>query len=295
MECMFSGEVTSNEEHVIPRWMQKRYKLVNQNYHLPNGTIIKYKYAKIPVAEKHNTFFGKVEERIARGVATDQEIYIWAFKVHVGFIFRNSTLKIDIKAPASPNFWDLKGFGQEIWLFRKLYDVYYNQGVISPNPFGTVIRAKALTPSESFDFVHNMASGTMLFQLGSELIFVVLYDEGRTALSNVVSLLEYHRSYIAQCPIQERQDKAYIAQRVWACEAAYFLLRSLKGLSFVSSPTSFTAVPAVSRPATRPSDELELSDFCRSFGLKLEKFGGEVGHVFSNLTAEDIRAFMDAN
>ena len=124
MKCLFSGEETSSEEHVVPRWMQRRFSLANQTYNLPNGTPIAYRNAKVPAAQAHNTKFGEIEDRLSRGVATLQEIYLWAFKIHVGLIHRSASLRIDIRSPSAPNFWKLEGFGQEIWLFQKLYAIW---------------------------------------------------------------------------------------------------------------------------------------------------------------------------
>ncbi len=291
MKCMFSGEETSTEEHVLPRWMQKRFGLEKETYNIPNGTTITYKNAKVPAAKEHNARFGKVEERLSRGAASLQEIYLWAFKVHIGLIHRNASLKVDIRSPTSPFFWEVGDFGSEIWLFQRLYQVWSEGGEISPDPFGTVLRFKALTPNPSFDFVHNMQSGTLFFQLGGEVLFIALYDKGALASSNVTALYEYHRSVISAMSVQDQVERALTAQRVWACETAYFLYRAKAGFSFVSGQNSFTAVPSLSRPVSQPSDEQEYATFCRSFGLKLERFGGEVGHLYSNLTPEDISSF----
>ena len=48
-ECMFSGEVADSEEHVIPRWLQRRFGLWEQEVLLPNQTTFRYANAKVPV------------------------------------------------------------------------------------------------------------------------------------------------------------------------------------------------------------------------------------------------------
>lgn len=295
LDCMFSGEETSNDEHIIPRWMQRRFDLAQQTYNLPNGTRIQYRHAKIPVAQSHNTRFSQIEDRISRNEATSEEIFLWAMKVHIGLIYRSASLKIDIRVPTSPTFWTPNDFGQEVWLFRTLYKVWSEGGTISPNPFGTVFRAKALTPQPDFDFIHNMQAGVLFFQLGDEIILVVLYDQGRNAQSNIAQQFEGHREYLNGMPTDDRQDAGFVGQRVWACETAYFHYRSRQGLSFISSENSFHVVPPMNWRDTRPAEEKELSSFCRSFGLKLEKFGGEVGNIFSNLTAEDFADFRSGS
>ncbi|MBB4001269.1 hypothetical protein [Aurantimonas endophytica] len=216
------------------------------------------------------------------GSATPQEIYLWAFKVHIGLIHRNASLKVDIRSPSSPFFWEIGDFGSEIWLFRRLYQVWSMGGTICPDPFGTVLRSRALTRAPSFDFVHNLQSGTLFFQLGEEVVFVALYDKGALASSNVAEQLEYHRDFLSTAPSQDGDDLGWAAQRVWACETAYFLYRARTGFSYVSSEESFTAVPDLFRPAPRSSDAEEYARFCLSFGLKLETFGGEAGHHYSN-------------
>lgn len=289
MKCLFSGEETSSEEHVLPRWMQKRFSLANQTYNLPNGTTIAYRNAKVPAAQAHNTKFGEIEDRLSRGVATLQEVYLWAFKIHVGLIHRSASLRIDIRSPSSPNFWKLEGFGQEIWLFQKLYAIWSAGGTIQPDPFGTVLRMKALTPQLSFDFIHNMQSGTLFFQLGDEVLFVALYDQARAMTSNIARQFEHHRQVIAAAPADQQAEQAMIAQRVWACESAYFLYRSATGMSYITTDTMFSVVPPLDWPPTRQSDETEYRSFCLSFGLNLEHFGGEVGHLYKNLTRQDVR------
>jgi len=59
-ECMFSGEVADSEEHVIPRWLQRRFSLSNQEVILPNQTTFRYAKAKVPVETEHNREFGKI-------------------------------------------------------------------------------------------------------------------------------------------------------------------------------------------------------------------------------------------
>src|SRR4051812_28354051 len=92
-ECMFSGETADNEEHVIPRWMQSRYGLWTQTVFIPNGTALQYRFVKVPVNSVHNTKFGQIEQNIAAGHFDLQELYLWALKIHIGFIFRDGSLK----------------------------------------------------------------------------------------------------------------------------------------------------------------------------------------------------------
>lgn len=281
-QCLFSGEPTQNEEHVIPRWMQRRYGLANQTYHLPNGSKIAYRNCKVPAAEAHNGRFGKIEERLATGDATLQEIFLWALKVHIGLIFKDATLRTDIRNPAAGTFWDVEDFGQEVQLFRHLYEVWSNGGWFDPDPFGTVIVVDAITPNADFDFIHQLQSGTLFFQLGRQLIFVSLWDQAAGMSLNTEAILEHHRTVVAGMPEERRQEIGYVAQRTWACETAYFLFRARRAFAFAKTPTSMTLLSSLGRPSVRPPIEAELASFSRSFGLRLAHFGGEVGNVFES-------------
>lgn len=295
MDCMFSGEAADSKEHIIPGWMQRRFGLANQTHVLPNGTKIRYALATIPVATAHNAKFGEVETRIAEGRASDLDVYLWAFKIHIGLIHRNSNLKVDIKSPLSPKFWSLNSFSDEIWLFQQLYKVWAAGGSIEPNPFGSVIRVKAFDDTAPFDFIHNMQAEIIMFQLGGELIFVSLYDKGRLADSNIKQMLDYHRDRIANLPAEERSEAAFIGHRVWACETSYALYRTaFSGLNFIQSPTTFIALPSCA-PTMRPANEAEYARFCQSFGLELVDFGGEVSHTYKPLEMENPKFQRVAN
>ncbi len=77
LDCMFSGESTDNDEHVIPRWLQSRFDLWSQSVFVPNGTDVKYRYLRVPVKSAHNTTFGKIENNISKGLFDLQEVYLW--------------------------------------------------------------------------------------------------------------------------------------------------------------------------------------------------------------------------
>ena len=59
------GEVADSDEHAIPRWLQRRFNLSNQEVILPNQTVFRYAKGREPVATEHNREFGKIEHRMA--------------------------------------------------------------------------------------------------------------------------------------------------------------------------------------------------------------------------------------
>ena len=284
MSCLFSGEETDNDEHVIPRWMQSRYDLYNQTIYIPNGTTLPYRYVKVPAASRHNTKFSEIENRISRGIFMPQEVYLWALKIHVGLLFRDASLKMDRSQPDSETIWNINNFADEVHAFRTLYKIWAEGGSIRPDPFGSVFIVDSPSKTPRFDLIHDVWSGSIVLKLDEKIVFVCLWDQSDGMHANFVDL--WHRHH---CPMieaadpEQREDFAYMAHHVWACESAYWLWRQRRSFSFIQSPTSFTLIPPMTRLPGRPPNETELAQFCRTFGLELKRYGGEVGNVFSPL------------
>jgi hypothetical protein len=282
---MFSGEKPDNEEHVIPRWLQSRYDLWTKTLNIPNGTKLQYRYVKVPVRSSDNTKFGEIENRISQGLFDLQEVYLWALKIHIGLLFRDAGLKIDRSIPSSPMIWDMSDFAAEVQAFRMIYGVWAANGKLSPAPLGTVYILDALTPEPDFDLIHDVWSGTVVVQLGSKLIYVSLWDQSDGFSANLLeSWHRHHKPTVESATTEQRSLMAMAAHRVWACETSYWLWRQRRGYNFIASPDSFTLIPPMSRRQGKSADEEQLGRFCRTFGLRLRTFSGEVGNIFETVT-----------
>jgi hypothetical protein len=282
--CMFSGEAADTEEHVVPKWMQSRFNLWDQMVVIPNGTPLPYRHVKVPVAAKHNAIFGKIETRISQGIYIPQEVYLWALKIHIGFIFRDATLKFDRRRPDSAMIWNIDDFSSEIAMFQMLYGLWSQGGTINPDPFGSVFILDALTPKPEFDFIHCATSGTILLQLGTKIIFVSVWDQSDGLSTNLLDQWKiYHEPTVAAACEDDRQHVAHAAHHVWACDSAYWLWRQRRGFNMIKTQTSLALVPPAMRSKGRDASESELARFCRTFGLKLERYGGEVSNAYSLL------------
>ena len=112
MNCIFTGKAANSEEHVIPLWLQSRFNLSEQTMFIPNGTTLKYKLHKVPADKDANGLFGDIENRISQGKFDPMEVYLWALKIHIGCIYRDSSLRFDIKDPTSPSILNVTDFAQ---------------------------------------------------------------------------------------------------------------------------------------------------------------------------------------
>jgi len=62
------GNVPFNDEHVIPRWILRRYNLFDRMINLPNGTSLRYDRYTVPCCEACNTLIGRMIEEPIRQI-----------------------------------------------------------------------------------------------------------------------------------------------------------------------------------------------------------------------------------
>lgn len=284
MKCLFSGADPDTKEHVIPVWLQQRMKLGNEKLKLPNGSFLQYKHAVVPAETSHNTKFSEIEGRISQGIFKIDEVYLWALKIHVGLLARDSTLKDDIRNPQSETIIDLRGFNYHVTVFRTLYQNWASGGTTDPSPFGSVFILDSLTPENHFDLVHCAYTGSLGIDIGKKFIFVTFWDRGRTSNSNALAL--WHEDQVLRVKrlenTSEYDGQCFMAHRVWACEIAYFQFRSRpNSMAILKTPKNVTAGPPPKLPARRV-DVMEYVLVCKNFGIQRDLSRGT--NVYTQFT-----------
>jgi len=287
MRCMFSSEETDTYEHVIPAWLQRRMKLMEQNVVLPNGTELKYKHLKVPAAKEHNQNFGKIEENISRDQFDLAELYLWALKIHIGFIYRDSSLRANIRDPNSPFLLDIGNFQSEIQLFQLLYNSWIKGGSTNPVPFGSVYVVDSLTPVNNFDFMHCLITGTIGIDIGNKFILVFLWDQcdSLKLKSSILNEWEtYHTAKVKGMKGNANYEAfCYLSHHVWACEGAYWMYRQRRAFNLMSVNNIVALNPPLTRLPARKMIEKEYRMIAKSFGLNIMKLNGEFGNIFSQI------------
>ena len=99
------GRKNRTNEHVIPKWVQKKFKLKDQKLNLLNGTTIPYRQLTIPCCRTcNNKHLQPIEKRMSR--AADQgpkevralarhDVFIWLGKMFYGLLYRELFLPWD--------------------------------------------------------------------------------------------------------------------------------------------------------------------------------------------------------
>lgn len=119
-QCFACGgdPTTGQGEHVIPRWVQKRFDLYNKSLTLLNGTRISYRHLTIPCCLScNNGFLRDIENAVIRVLGRpnfkDPGVRLtlarWLCKIFIGILVKETTLLMDRSDPSggpilSPDF-----------------------------------------------------------------------------------------------------------------------------------------------------------------------------------------------
>jgi hypothetical protein len=99
---------TGSGEHVIPKWLQRKFKLFDERLTLINGTLIAYRNLTIPCCENCNTGFlskieGAVQPIFEHGAVNsyDEKLALgrWLSKILIGFLVKETSLASDRAKP----------------------------------------------------------------------------------------------------------------------------------------------------------------------------------------------------
>lgn len=99
------GSRNRSDEHVIPQWVQKRFRLRDARLNLLNGTSIPYRQLTIPCCVRCNTVhLSSLEKDVKRAVFSgasavqalpDRTLFIWLGKIFYGLLMREHLLQCD--------------------------------------------------------------------------------------------------------------------------------------------------------------------------------------------------------
>jgi hypothetical protein len=255
-----------------------------------------YGQARVPACHSHNAAFGKIEDRIARGIATPEEIYLWAFKLHAGLLYLDSRIPWNRAQPDTDSMRVLGLRGQELRdyltahvnMFRDVFRVWYAGGTLVPPPLGSVFDLPA--KSTDFDFIHS-PYGFVALNLGPRFYAICLFDGGgaqdagyawnwTSQNAGAHFLIEGHELFL---PFPEGEGMFH---RTWFAWVGYSALQQ-QPLTCNVGPTHLL----VRTQPWQPPGAIDLGRFCvlaATFGVFL-KYDFENRTLFVTGNAERLR------
>lgn len=286
--CLFSGQAPDNEEHVIPDWLQRRFGLQRQTYHLPSNTGLDYRHAKVAANRHHNHQFGQIEDRISRNRYVWEEVYLRLFKIHIGLMVRNVSLRADLRDPSSKFIIPSRIIESQLRIFCELYKKYFDGNCFQTNssPPGSVFILPSLTPKQ-FDFVHSFTCGCIGVNVGDYFLAASLWDFGMAKEWGYFDWA-WGKDGFGTPPdhLNEEERRAFYqhAQTIWLCNLGYWCLRwniNMYRITVNYQPD----LPAFEGEAhQRPESPEELAHVCKTFGIELVEFVRDGKSYFSPAT-----------
>jgi hypothetical protein len=203
-ECCFvcgakPTDVPFNDEHVIPKWLLRRYNLFALSVVLPNGTSVRYDRYTVPCCEACNTLMGRVIEEPMRcvieggynSVHAYQERYgILNFYVWMGLIFLKTHLKdrklrahLDMRKGVTPIAEELQYDWSGLHYLHTLTRCFTTDAEISTTALGSffAIRVQQQVPEDVFDFGDLYAAQSIMLRMG-DFAFLAAFNDGGGAV-----------------------------------------------------------------------------------------------------------------
>jgi hypothetical protein len=190
--CFLCGasrtEKEFNYEHIIPKWLLRKYNLFDKYITLPNGGTFRYDRYTIPCCKRCNTLLGeKLENKVSDAFSKDykylqnillekyQVVFIWMALIFLKTHLKDKVLKEDFKTNTKiSDYYDWETLHHIHCLVRAIcFDI-----AIDLKALGTIIvlPAKKSRFYDVFDYTDIYYCKTMLIKFEDVAILAVLND-----------------------------------------------------------------------------------------------------------------------
>lgn len=195
--CFICGvertDAVFNDEHVIPRWILKRFDLFGKLITLPNDKTFRYGKYKIPCCKNCNSLLGdNIEKKISEGFDGDygevlkffnenkESIFIWICLLYIKTHLKDRMFKSDFKSD--------KKIGDD-YNWEELHHIHcvarsiYTKVNIEESVYGSmfIYPCAEFDEGEKYDYIDLYGTGTVLIRLGAFCVICVLNDSKITS------------------------------------------------------------------------------------------------------------------
>ncbi|AQX86172.1 hypothetical protein I6H88_06325 [Elizabethkingia bruuniana] len=191
-----------NDEHIIPNWILRKYKLQSRKITLPNETQLTYSRYKVPCCKDCNSelgstyevpmkeLFSKPYEEIVLELTNKQEIaellYKWLCLIYFKTHLKDTFLKMDQSNPKNEDTIGDIYFWEHFHHIHCIVRSHYTNAKLAPEVYGSlyinkIIRNDSDDP-DKFDYIDNPYTKGILLQLENVCICSIL-DDSKATLS----------------------------------------------------------------------------------------------------------------
>jgi hypothetical protein len=195
--CSPPDQKTFNDEHIIPRWVLRRFGLFKSSITLKNLEPSRYDKYRLPCCVECNSFLGEGIEEVISAATKDgfeglnsyieehgsNQIFIWLSLIFLKTHLKDAQQRWHLDTTKG----DIKLDSETDW--SSIHHIYcvvkslQNQVFLHKECIGTLVimEAEQAVGIEKFDFADSPSSNTILIQLGDIALFAVLDDSTASA------------------------------------------------------------------------------------------------------------------
>ncbi|MDJ0575606.1 MAG: hypothetical protein QNJ65_10625 [Xenococcaceae cyanobacterium MO_234.B1] len=218
------SETDFNDEHVLPKWILRKYDLYKQFITLPNESKFRYDQYVLPCCKQCNSLMGeKIEQPVRNLITQGFEAVIqhiekeghWLFFVWLSLIFLKTHLKgKNLRYHRDRRQEDYTLFDTYNW--QELHHIhcvarsFYTECAIDSKVMGSflAIPAKIGNNYQDFDYLDLHDSKTLLLRV-SDVCFITVFNDSQNSLVAFKNFLE--RLSGEMSPLQLREVVAHLA------------------------------------------------------------------------------------
>ena len=267
--CLFCGldltDETRTQEHVFPRWLQARCDIADETLTLANGTGLKYSQLLVPAcAECNGIHASQLEQRVADGSASAQDMWLWMLKIQLGVFYWESghPLARDRRQPEHDQpIFPLDAI--DLHYFQTLFAALKGAGAtFEPSPSGTLLHFD--DPAGGFDYADRLFShpdapddvysaGMIAFD---GQVWFALFDDGRRVADGFVdvAIMEQHVH-------DGRDPREFFPELMYLRSRLLWHPKLLVGTGPDGHTSHVVAVPTMGVPHIFEWDDADLATF----------------------------------
>lgn len=273
--CFLCGEDLNEEnssfEHILPKWLLRKFDLWDKSLIMINQTSVKYNQFKIPCCKNcNNEHLSKMEEKFKRllenkfqKLTPDDEkiIFQWTAKILYGSVYRKLSFRIDMKNPELGNLMTPEIIESYSALHLFLQSIRFPTKFHEPYPWSFFIFQ---FEDDTFHYINDFENLSFSIKLGKIGIVIVFEDSKKVENSMVLMKGLY------QFPLDFVQ---YLEVTMLIFYSKMLIQSTPKYISVISDETK----------------EMEVFTIPSIFQIPLKKFdNGEFAALFENLLKSNI-------
>lgn len=207
-----------NEEHILPKWLLRKFDIFNVKFQMPNQTGIHYHKYTIPCCKSCNSIMSSVfEVKISKAVEEGYDAFTALIRTEgrmflfqwLAIIFSKTYLK-DMQLELHRDKRLPPGKIGHIYEYQLLHHIhciarsFYTGAKINPRVMGSllILRASTIERDANYDYGDLLNSRTMFIQMG-EIAIICSFDDSGIIERNLRPLLSKISGPVSNLQIRE--------------------------------------------------------------------------------------------